>query len=66
MNKRTVSFNADSIWLTASQAQKHFQMSRGVLEKVSEACNAKIALGRWVRYDSRKIDGYLASIAETL
>ena len=66
MNRRTVSNNEDAKWMTASQAMRKFQMSRGVLERISGACNAKIADGRWVRYDSRKIETHLASISETL
>lgn len=66
MNKRTVSCNVDSKWMTASQAMKEFQMSRGVLERISGRCGAKTVDGRWVRYDARKIEAHLASIFKTL
>ena len=56
MKQPTLSRSEDSVMLTAPQAMRKFQMSRGILDKVSRDSGAKIVIGRWVRYDSRKID----------
>lgn len=67
MRKATISRNSeDASLLTTLQAQRRYQLSRTLIDRVGKEANAKVKVGRSVRFDRERLDAYFAMLAETL
>ena len=61
MNKSQYKPSKSTIFLTAPQAMERYQLSRNMIEKRAQECNAALKIGRLKRYNSEKLDAYLSS-----